>query len=88
MRVSLIGKLFQLKGGSAGATIIELSVSLLLMSVITTGFVGSVAVGATVASRVEDQDISLVAARSQAEFIASQPPRLILCTPRYPRSWW
>ena len=59
--------------GSAGASLIELSVSLLLISVVGVGLAGTVAVGAQVGAAIEERDASLTTSRSQAEFIASQP---------------
>ena len=58
---------------SRGASLLELGVSLLLMSLVGVGSVGSVAVGARAGALIEEQDAALITARSQAEFIASQP---------------
>ena len=69
----IIKRLFRSNRDHTGASLIELSVSLLVISTIAVGFTGAVTVGVLVASRVEDQDTGLIIARSQAEFIASQP---------------
>ena len=58
---------------SSGASLLELGVALLLLSLVGVGSVGSVAVGTKANSALEDQDIALIVARSQAEFIASKP---------------
>ena len=72
----LVRNSFRLDRISPGASLIEISVSLMLISLVAVGFVGSTAVGARVGSHIEDQDTSLIAARSQAEFIASEPVAL------------
>ena len=51
----------------------EIGVSLLLLSLVGVGTVGSIAVGTRAGSQIEEQDVSLIVARSQAEFVASQP---------------
>jgi hypothetical protein len=56
-----------------GTSLIELSVSLLLMSVVATGLVGAAAVGVRVGSSVESRDRGFTIARAQAEYIASLP---------------
>ena len=56
-----------------GASLVELSVSLLLISVVGTGLTGAAAVGVRVGSQIEARDTGFTIARSQAEFIASLP---------------
>ena len=58
---------------SPGATLVELSVSLLLMSIVGVGLTGAVTVGIRVGAHLEARDKGLVIAHSQAEFILSQP---------------
>ena len=58
---------------TAGASLVELSMSLLLLSSIGVGVIGATAVGARASAHLEEQDTSLIAARSQAEFIAAKP---------------
>ena len=65
--------LTRVRRNSSGASLIELAVSILLMSVVATGSIGAIAVGTRVASHVDDQDTSFITARSQAEYVASLP---------------
>ena len=69
----LIEKIRRAADWCRGASMIELSVSLLVMSTLTTGFVGAVAVGAIASEEIGQRDSSLIIARSQAEYIASLP---------------
>ena len=50
-----------------------MTVSIMLISIAITGFIGTVIVGARAGTRIENQDFSLLTARSQAEFVASKP---------------
>ena len=71
-----LGTLPRLSRKACGASLVELSVSLLLISIVGTGLTGAAAVGVRVADKIETRDAAFTVARSEAEYIASLPAAL------------
>ena len=58
----LARKLMRVDKGGPGTSLMEISVALMLISLVAVGLIGSIAVGARAGSTIADQDISLIAA--------------------------